>query len=187
MPGPLPTGNARRRNGPTIPTSNLPAEGPDRKPPRLPKSTKLGPAGTAWWRWAWKQPQAAAWDDGALYFVVRRAVLEDMAAALEVAPELSDQLADMVGVGGDDYDEFAKRLRWVLSGLTRAAGGAVTIMREQRELENRLGLNPKALAELRWKIVATKPAEQDGGQPPAGTPQQRRRDFRVVDPAAVGQ
>lgn len=185
MTGPLPDGNARRRNAPTIPTTQLPAEGSGRKAPRLPRHVELGPAGTTWWRWAWKLPQAAAWDDGALYHVIRRAQLEDMMAALEVAPEVSSNLVDLVGNVDDDYEEHARRLRWLLSGLVRAAGGATTLMREARELDNRLGLNPKALAELRWKIVPTKAAEPDTA--PAGTPAQRREGFRVIDPAAVGQ
>jgi hypothetical protein len=37
----------------------------------------LGAAGDAWWKWAWKTPTAAAWTEGDLYAVARRATLED--------------------------------------------------------------------------------------------------------------
>lgn len=80
MPGPLPNPNRRRRNVPEPPKAGLPAGGRKGPAPRCPKSTPLGAAGIAWWRWAWKTPQAAAWDTGSLYAVARRATLEDSLA-----------------------------------------------------------------------------------------------------------
>jgi hypothetical protein len=41
-----------------------------------------------------------------------------------------------------------------LSTLKRSATGEVALMKEMRELDNRLGLNPKAMADLRWSIAA---------------------------------
>lgn len=184
MPGPLPQKDARRKNAPTIPTTELPAGGTTTKAPRCPY--KLGPAGRAWWRWAWKLPQASAWDTGATYFVARRAQLEDMAASLD-AVEDSAAIAELFQF--DEHSDFAEQLRWVLGGLKRAAGGLVPIAREMRELENRLGLNPKALAENRWTITApAQPAAATSSSPdPDATPDARRRAMRIVDPAAVGQ
>lgn len=77
MPGPLPTDNPRRRNAPTIPTTQLPASGRKGPVPKPPKWLHLGDAATAWWRWAWKTPTAAAWSAGMEPFVARRAMLED--------------------------------------------------------------------------------------------------------------
>ena len=59
--GPAPKPNARRRNAPTIPTTELPAAGVKGRAPKPPKGYEFGPAGKAWWGWAWRQPQAAAW------------------------------------------------------------------------------------------------------------------------------
>ncbi len=51
-----------------------------------------------------------------------------------------------------------------------------------RELDDRLGLTPKGLAALRWKVVAD-PQEQP--ETPAELPANVRR-LPAVDPAAVG-
>jgi hypothetical protein len=99
MPGPLPKTNARRRNAPTIPTTDLPAAGWKGPMPAVPAGYELGESGSAWWAWAWRTPQAAAWSPGDLY-------------------------------------------------------GELQVAREARELDDRLGLTPKGLAALRWKIVA---------------------------------
>lgn len=154
--GPLPSGNARRRNAPTIPTTSLPASGRAESTPDVPANYELGEAGLRWWRWAWRTPQAAAWDDGAVFFVARRAQLEDEMAALRLVD--SDELADVLRVTDDR--ERRDALEWLIRQLKGMVGGSTTLMREMRELDNRLGLNPKALAELRWTIVDDAPKEQ---------------------------
>jgi hypothetical protein len=81
----------------------------------------------AWWVWAWHTRQAAAWDDGALYAIARRARLQDV---MESDGEINGSMA-----------------------------------REIREMDDRLGLTPKAMAALRWKIVeeaVDRPARQGG-------------------------
>lgn len=122
--GPLPTANHRHRNAPTIPTTNLPAGGYTGPVPALPPGTKLGRAGRAWWKWAWTTPQAAAWHVGHSVTVARRASLEDDLAAL-----------------GAPLDEAVVRARLAVS-------------KEMASLEDRLGLSPKSMAQLRWSIVA---------------------------------
>lgn len=79
MPGPLPkpAGQRRRNNPPTIPTTELPASGRAGSVPKPPRWIPLGPAGSAWWKWAWKTPQAAAWAPGHEVALARRAALED--------------------------------------------------------------------------------------------------------------
>ena len=118
--GPLPNPQRRRRNAPTIPTTNLPASGRPGPVPRPPKWLTLGDAGKAWWRWAWKTPQAAAWAAGHEVTVARRAQLED----------------DLV--------------------LCRESGEVApsTLLQRMLDIDDRLGLTPKAMAQLRWQIVA---------------------------------
>lgn len=172
MPGPLPNPNRRRRNAPTIPTTKLPARGRKGRAPKVPAAYKLNKAGRAWWAWAWKLPQAAAWDAGALYALARRAQLEDDLVALEIWE--SCDLAELLGVG--DNREATKRLEYLLRKLKAMAGGRVGLMREMRELDNRFGLNPKGMADLRWQIEA----EEEQQKP---TPQKGRPRLRAVETA----
>lgn len=145
--GPLPNPNARRRNAPTIPTTQLPAGGRKGAAPKCPY--QLAASGKAWWKWAWSTPQAHAWDVGALYVVARRAQLEDELAALGAVA--SPELADAIGVG---EDEIPEQVAWVISALKSHASGSNSVMREMREIDGKLGLTPKALADLRWTITA---------------------------------
>jgi hypothetical protein len=79
MPGPMPNPTRRRQNQPTIAMTCLPAEGRKGPLPRPPRWITLNAAGNQWWRWAWKTPQAAAWESkGMEVFVARRAKLEDL-------------------------------------------------------------------------------------------------------------
>lgn len=152
--GPLPNQQTRRTNTrPAAPTS-LPAEGRTGPPPEPPEAYALGMAGAEWWHWAWATPQATQWDAGSLYFAVRRARLEDQMAALDFEDGI--QLEDLL-TGADE--EATRRVEWALSMLKQAASGSAVLMREARELDNRLGLNPKAMAELRWSIAL--PAADD--------------------------
>lgn len=149
MPGPLPSDGAARRNAPTIPTTNLPVTGRVDEPPAVPQWVVLGDAGLAWWDWAWHTPQAAGWDDGVLYFVARRAQLEDDMDALQLVDDAFD-LAEMLEIPAT---ELTRRMSSIFKRLKALASNKVAVAKEARELDNRLGLNPKAMAELRWKIV----------------------------------
>ena len=178
--GPLPVPGARRRNAPTIPTTNLKAGGRTDPPPPVPEGYEFGAPARAWWEWAWTTPQACAWDDGSAYVVARRALLEDHMAALSFSDELDAN--DLFAA----FDREAKeRVEWALSLLRRSATGEVSLMKEMRELENKLGLSPEAMAKLRWKIVAE-------DQPPAAQPAPKkssareRGHLRAVDPAIAG-
>lgn len=168
MPGPLPTGDAVRRNAPTIPTTNLPAAGRTAPVPDLPALYELGGRGLDWWAWAWRTPQACAWDDGSLFMVARRAQLEDDLHALEHID------LDLEFLVGEDPSEAAWNLKLLIGKLKAMAGGKLAVAREMRELDDRLGLTPKGLAALRWKIVA----EEDGkpaAKKPTGTKTGSRR------------
>lgn len=147
MPGPLPKPNARRRNAPTIPTTDLPAGGRKGPVPAVPDGYDLGERGSAWWEWAWRTPQAAAWSAGDLYVIARRAALEDAMGALREA-DLGVDLADLLDA--ETYADVKRLFGWVAA----LASGELQISKEARELDDRLGLTPKGLAALRWKIVA---------------------------------
>ena len=146
MPGPLPNPNRRRRNAPTIPATSLPASG--RRDPAPDCPYPLAAKGREWWLWAWSLPQACAWDDGALFTVARRARLEDDIAAMNISDELD--LSDLLA--GADH-EAIRRVEWALATLKRLATAKLSVEKEMRELDGKLGLNPEALAKLRWTIV----------------------------------
>ena len=179
--GPLPDPQKRRRNAPTIASTALPAAGRKGKAPAVPKAYKLGPAGKAWWAWAWKLPQATAWNDGDLYALARRAQLEDMRVALGEGESID--LAELLGMG--DAAEAAKTLQWLIRTLKQAAGGVVGVMKEMRELDNRFGLNPKGLADLRWTIAhdedaPAQPVQSTGKKQPKASSTDRRRRLHAV-------
>lgn len=156
MPGPIPNPQRRRRNAPAIPTTNLPITGRKGRPPRLPRWLELGNAGTAWWRWAWKTPQACGWGPGHEVVVARRASLEDDLAAIARVEGL-DAIEVLAA------EEMAD-VRAMVTRLAALATGRLAICREARELDDRLGLTPKGLAALRWTIVADEPdADVDDG------------------------
>lgn len=159
MPGPLPNPQKRRRNAPTVPTTNLPATGRKGRPPKCPDGYKLGKVASAWWRWAWATPQATVWDRGALYVIARRAQLEDDLDSLALNDEL--ELVDLLA-GADE--EAIERVSYALDSLKRAATGKLAIEKEMRELDKVLGLTPKAMAELRWSIEDTTEEEDKPGK-----------------------
>ena len=125
----------------------LPASGRTGPAPESPYD--LAEAGTAWWVWAWTTPQATRWDAGALYAVARRAQLEDDVAMLGFGEDHLD-LADLL-VGVADK-EATRRVEWALTMLKKAASGKLALEKEMRELDGRLGLNPRAMVDLGWVI-----------------------------------
>ncbi|MEH3052508.1 MAG: hypothetical protein PGN13_16145 [Patulibacter minatonensis] len=147
-----------------MPSTELPIGGREGRAPKIPFGYELGPAGLAWWKWAWKTPQATAWDPGSHYAIARRASLEDERAALGDLPDslIADVLGEAVAADLEDRDELRKldkALDWMLSALQRRAGGLKPVLAEMRELDKRLGLDPRAVPELRWKFVD--PATKD--------------------------
>ena len=171
--GPIPNPVRRRGNAPTIRTTFLPAESRSVTVPEVPKAYRLGESGRAWWDWAWGLPQATKWGDGALYVVARRAVLEDLVASLDFAEQ-----ADLSELLAGAAPEATRQLERVLATLKRAAASHVALCREMRELDKRLGLDPKALLELRWVIG---PGD-DTTPAPAASRQPNVRTLRAVEP-----
>lgn len=169
--GPLPTGTAVRRNKPTIPTTQLPVTGREGDAPDPPALYELGEKAWDWWRWAWSTPQACGWDDGALFVAARRAMLEDDLHALE---HIDIDLAFLVG---EEPNEAMRNLQFLIGKLKSLAGGKASVLREMRELDGKLGLTPKGLADLRWKIVGDDEAK---GQRPASNGSGRRGRLKAV-------
>lgn len=180
MSGPLPDENARRRNAPTIPTTQLPATRRAGRPPAPPYT--LGDAGTRWWRWAWGLPQAHGWDDGALYVLGRRAQLEDDLAAIDDFRPL-----DLAGLLEVEKSQRLLEVSYLIGRVKSLACGRMTVLKEMRELDDRLGLTPKGLAALRWKIVdpAPKPSVPGVAKPAAKKRAATVRRLRAVDPVAA--
>lgn len=170
--GPLPSKKKRRTNAPTIPTTELPAEGRKGRPPKAPEAYNLQKAGKAWWRWAWSTPQAAAWNPGDLYVIARRASLEDDLAMQDSAFGASD-FADMLG---RDEDELTRELEFIVGRLSSMAGGRNPVIKEMRELDKVLGLTPKGLSDLRWEIVdSAAKAEPPAPVAPSATADRKAR------------
>lgn len=157
MSGPLPTGTAIRRNKPTIPTTALPAGGRTDPVPDPPVTYVLGEKAMDWWGWAWTTPQAAAWDDGALFAAARRAQLEDDLATLENIE------IDLEFLCGEEPNESMRNLQFMIGKLKALAGGKLAVSRQMTELDDRLGLTPKGLAQLRWTIVDAPAAPKKSG------------------------
>jgi hypothetical protein len=171
--GPLPQQQRRRRNAPTIPTTMLPVEGRSGPVPRPPKWAVLGVNGQAWWRWAWKTPQAAGWAPGHESVVARRASLEDDLHTLETFERV-----DWTSLLGLPEDDAVKELRFLVERLHGLATGRLQVMREMRELDDRLGFTPRGLAALRWQVVAAD--EPVGAESEQQSVSERRERLKVV-------
>lgn len=126
--------------------------------PRVPANVRLGKAGKTWWRWAWSTPQAAAWDVGSVQAVARRASLEDDLATIGEVESL-DAL-DALSASEALPDE----LRTLIRKLAALSTGRLQILKAMTDLDDRLGLSPKAAAALRWKFV--EPESAEGGEKP---------------------
>lgn len=171
--GPLPTGTAIRRNKPTIPTTKLPASGRKDPVPDPPALYELGAKALDWWGWAWRTPQACGWDDGSLFVIARRAQLEDDLDALDNID------IDLEFFCGEELNEAARNLQYLIGRIKALAGGRLAVLREMRELDGRLGLTPKGLADLRWTIVDDGEVAGSGDGPKARKPA-RKGTLKVV-------
>ena len=87
--------------------------------------------------------------------VARRASLEDDLATIAKVQSL-----DALDFSESESEADARRL---ISRLAALVSGRLAILRECRELDDRLGLSPKGMAALRWKVV------EDSGKSKAAT------------------
>lgn len=87
------------------------------------------------------------------------------------------QAAAWEKVGG--HERTVARLARILVAAEKP-GAVASLLSEVRQLEDRLGLNPRAMLSLRWEM-----ADDDAGaESPAAAPASVRR-LRAVDPDAV--
>lgn len=71
---------------------------------------------------------------------------------------------------------------WLHADLMIGKGASKALCEELRQIENLHGLNPKAMAQLHWRIVADEVTETRTTKRAAAAPKRPR--LRVVDPAA---
>lgn len=174
MPGPLPDPHARRRNKPTIPSVDLPAGGYRGHTPKPPTWVTLGEAGLAWWKWAWRTPQAARWAGGGFeVLLARRASLEDDLAALDRISSLDfKDLVDSL----DEDDRTDQELKRILLRLASLVTNRLAVAQKMLDIEDRVGLTPKGFENLRWRIVAPKADDV-----PESTPRKHEKVSRLDD------
>lgn len=127
----------------------------------MPAWVKLGREGKAFWVAAWKTPQAAAWGVGQGFepLVARRAMLEDDLAALEREHEVCGLLDAM------EDEKAAGEIRFLIQRLLGLATGRLAIVGKMLDIEDRLGLTPKAREQLRWVVVDDAPASEAEDRP----------------------
>lgn len=146
MPGPLPKDEEerRRRNEPTIPTTELPADGYDGPIPEpVEELTELE---DLYYRWAWSTPAAAAWHVSDVEIVAEWARLKAYAARC---------------LRGEIVKETAQG-KFITADLSSAVFAQITAR------EDRLLLSPMARAKGRAKIIAPPEAARDDDDEPAG-------------------
>lgn len=151
MPGPAPSASIA-----------LPPAGRKGRPPKCPYELAL--AGEEWWKWAWRTPQATQWDSGSLYTVARRAQLEDSLAALDqFDPHALDWFFSALDVGSEDaICEQIRELGRIVGQLQALAGGRLAVVQKMAELDDRLGLSPRALVALKWAVTGDEPKAKGG-------------------------
>lgn len=99
---------------------------------------------------------------------------------------LEDDLAALDDVEGLDLIVVADATNMAgakaaVRAVAALATGRLHVMKHMSDLDDRLGLSPKAMAALRWKIVED-PAESDQE---SKTERSNVRRLRAVDPGAV--
>lgn len=183
--GPLPDPNRLRRNAETIPSTRLSAAGRKGAVPKPPGTVQLGDAGMAWWKWAWKLPEACAWSSGQVYIAERRASLEDLLATIDGPVQSVEMPAELQD--SELYEPVKRLVDALLSQIKRVAASRVNVMKEMRELDVQLGLTPKARQAHRWEIVDDQPQRtklapaSKARKTPAAPP---RRGLRLVSEGA---
>ena|GEM_PF-3350208 len=136
MPGPLPTGTARRRNAPTLPTDSLPMDGVvvDLPSPIEP----LDEVEQRYYVWAWSTPAAAAWHSSDAEIVAEWARLK-----VYVSRTMRGEVTKRVG----DSEVVVEPSSPILTQITNR--------------EDRLMLSPMARKKGRAKIVSGESQESD--------------------------
>lgn len=151
MPASYPKPDAERRNKSPheFGWTDLPAAGRQGPPPPMPDTEDYGEL-EEWWADLWSSPQATAWDQSGR-------TLHGLLHAKWLLTETEVVVRD-----GRE--------------LAVAAAPRASLLSEMRQIEDRHGLNPKAMLQLRWRIV---PGEVAGSAPKAKK-RAPRRDPRTA-------
>lgn len=147
-PAPKPTEDRRRTNEPTFGWTDLPAAGREGPPPAMSDDHDYSEF-AEWWADLWSSPQAEAWDQSG----------RTMFGYLE-CKRLLNTIEIVQRADGRE--------------LAVPAAPRTAILAEMRQIEDRHGLNPKAMMQLRWRIVDGVAPAVKPKKPPA-----RRRDPRL--------
>jgi hypothetical protein len=74
------------------------------------------------------------------------------------------------------------RWAWLHADLVLGKGAAASLSAEMRQIEDRHGLSPKAMLQLRWRMASDEVAEARAEK----TAPARRARLKAVDPKAAG-
>jgi hypothetical protein len=117
----------------------------------------------------WASPQATQWDPSGRTLVGWAELFEQRVRAERhrklPPPEFLAELCLL-----DGWEKLLEKL------LERKAP-PTSVFAELRQIEDRHGLNPKAMLQLRWRISPVEAAAAEDGRPPV---EARRRRLKVV-------
>jgi hypothetical protein len=161
---PKPDGQKVNRVEPTFGWVDLPAGGRPGPAPKLPTHMTWSAHTKRAWDEMWASPQATQWDQSGRTLIGWAELFEQKVRAerLRRLPAAS-MLAELSQIEG--WEKLLER-----------KAPPTSVYGELRQIEDRHGLNPKAMLQLRWRIPPAEAAVDDD-RPPVET---RRRRLRVV-------
>lgn len=196
MPGPPPTGNARRRNA-TVAMTRLPAEGRRGRTPAWPLRPDIATQVKA--RRAAARVEQLEHELLSAESDARRGKLRAQLDAAEIRADVLEQtVEDQAALEREVWRELWRtpqavaweRLRWTrevalyVRHKVLAELGDLEAAKESRQWSDRLGLNPQALLRLRWEVVTDEvQAKRDEPTAPAAP----RRRLKVAGGDAVAR
>jgi len=162
---PKPDGQKVTRHEPAFGWVDLPAAGRPGPPPPLPSYVTWSVYTKRAWAEMWASPQATQWDQSGRTLVGWAELVEQKVRAerARVSPPPALIAAGLLEIKG-----------W--EKLFGHKAPAVSVYGELRQIEDRHGLNPKAMLQLRWRITSAEVAADDA-RPPV---EDRRRRLKVV-------
>ena len=126
MPGPAPRADRQTRPSRDLPWVDLPGDGRQGKPPKLPTGNGLQAAGKRMWTSIWSTPAATQWGESEIPQAVRRCQLEEvwlttkdtkvlpeirhLEAALGLTPKSRKELRWRIVEAGEVVEENGRKL-----------------------------------------------------------------------------
>lgn len=139
--------------GPTIPQTSLPDQGYQGEIPD--PIRPLDGYAKVYWDWAWSTPQAAMWDKGTAGAVTTLSEIHRDIEALESMSGIASKMSfyDLLECTDPSMGPVAKQLGDLFGGLLKMVTNKKGLVAEARSYESVLGLNPKAMSDMRWKVL----------------------------------